>query len=159
MKYLFNYLPYIIIVGLQFVIPNYTLLMISTILVGVVASFYIKNKSIFLKSFILTFVVFAVIFFIYKSRVLYMESILNSFGLPVYSLYLIFPVFNALNVSILFLVGHKLGTIFHSITVKRTLEEVQIPYRCFFKSIMMPQDYLKRVIPFTKLILYISYII
>lgn len=124
MKNLFNYLPYIIIVGLQFVMPNYTLLMLSTILVGIVASFYIKSKNIFLKSFILTFVVFVITFFIYKSRVLYMGSILNSFGLPAYSLYLIFPIFNALNVSILFLMGHKLGTMFSSITVKKTLEEV-----------------------------------
>lgn len=124
MKHLFNYLPYIIIIGLQFVIPNYTVLVLSTILVGLVASFYMPNKSVFLKSFLLTFIVFAIVFFIYKSRVLYMGAVLNSFGLPDYSLYLIFPVFNALNVAILFLVGHKLGTMFSSITVKRTLEEV-----------------------------------
>ncbi|MFT5892387.1 MAG: hypothetical protein ACI9Y7_002497 [Dokdonia sp.] len=124
MKHLFNYLPYIIIIGLPFVISNYTLLVLSTIIVGLVTSFYMPNKSVFLKSFLLTFIVFVIVFFIYKSRVLYMESVLNSFGFPDASLYLIFPVFNALNVSILFLVGHKLGTLLSSITVKSTLEEV-----------------------------------
>ncbi len=125
MKYLFNYLPYIIIIGLQFIIPNYTFLVLGTILVGIVTSFFMKSKSFFWRSFILTFIVYVIVFFIYESRVLYTGSILNSFGLPAYSLYFIFPLFNALNVSILFLAGHKLGTLFSSISINKTLEEAK----------------------------------
>lgn len=124
MKKIQNYLPYIFAITLQFVIPNYILLVSSTILVGLVASFYKPTKKVFLTSFLLTFIVFLVVFFIYKSRVLYLESVLNSVGLPDYFLYLIFPVFSALNVSILLLMGHILGTLFSSIVVKKTLKEV-----------------------------------
>ncbi|WP_264523083.1 hypothetical protein [Flavobacterium sp. N502536] len=111
MKNILNYLPYIVVILAQFLINNYIIIIIFTILTGFVAAFKIEHKKVFLKSFIIGLVVFTIVFLIYESRVEYVKGLLVNLGLSSLFIYVFFPLFNALNTAILFLFGYKIGTL------------------------------------------------
>lgn len=119
-----NYLPYIIAIGLQFIIPNYTLIMVFTILTGSVAAFFIKKNSVFIKSFSVALLVFLIVFLMYKSRVVYMEDVIAGYGLPKMLSFVVFPLFSALNVAILFFMGYTLGSLFSKKAIQITSQEI-----------------------------------
>ncbi len=112
MKKILNYLPYIVVLITQFLIDNYTIILISTILIGFIAAFRIEHKKVFLKSFVTAFIVFTTVFLIYQSRVDYVRDILVNLGLSSVFIYVFFPLLNALNTAILFFFGYKIGTLF-----------------------------------------------
>ncbi|MEP0264428.1 hypothetical protein [Dokdonia sp.] len=112
MKKILNYLPYIVVLIIQFLIDNYTIILISIILIGFIASFKIERKKVFLKSFVIAFIVFATIFLMYQSRVDYIKDLLVNLGLSSAFIYVFFPLLNALNTAILFFFGYKIGTLF-----------------------------------------------
>jgi hypothetical protein len=109
MKNILNYLPYIVVLLAQFFINNYNIIVILTILTGFVAAFKIENKRVFLKSFLVGLVAFTIVFFIYESRVEYVKDLLVNIGLPGLFIYVLFPLFSALNTAILFFIGYKTG--------------------------------------------------
>lgn len=112
MKKIFNYLPYVLIVLIQFLVNNYTAILVSIILLGVIASFRIKRKGVFLKSFLIALIVFTTVFLVYQSRVEYIKGLLVNLGLSGGFIYVFFPILNALNTAILFFFGYKIGTLF-----------------------------------------------
>lgn len=109
MKNILNYLPFIVVIIAQFLVNNYIMILIFTILIGFLASFKIERKRVFLKSFIIGLVVFTTVFLIYESRVDYINGLLVNIGLSRFFIYVLFPVFSALNMSILFYCGYKTG--------------------------------------------------
>ncbi|MFW0739596.1 hypothetical protein [Flavobacterium sp. T12S277] len=109
MKNILNYLPYIVVLLAQFFINNYNIIVILTILTGFVAAFKIENKRVFLKSFLVGLVAFTIVFLIYESRVEYVKDLLVNIGLPGLFIYVLFPLFSALNTAILFFIGYKTG--------------------------------------------------
>lgn len=111
MKNLLNYLPYVVVLLAQFLINNYTIILLITILTGFVAAFKIEHKRVFLKCFLLGVVVFTTVFLIFESRVAYVNDLLVNLGLPGFFIYVFFPLFNALNTAILFFFGYKIGTL------------------------------------------------
>lgn len=113
MKNILNYLPYIVVLIAQFLINNYAIILITTILIGFIAAFTIERKRVFLKSFLIAIVVFTTVFLIYQSRIEYLKGILENLGLSSVLIYLLFPLFNALNTAILFLIGYKIGVLFN----------------------------------------------
>ncbi|TRX31767.1 hypothetical protein FNW52_18310 [Flavobacterium sp. ZT3R18] len=111
MKNILNYLPYIVVLLAQFLINNYTIILLITILTGFIAAFKIEHKRVFLKCFIIGFVVFTIVFLIYESRVAYVKDLFVNLGLSGLFIYVLFPLFNALNTAILFFFGYKIGTL------------------------------------------------
>ncbi|MFH7014646.1 hypothetical protein [Flavobacterium sp. FlaQc-47] len=120
MKNIFNYAPYVFVLIIQFLINNYTIILISTILIGFVAAFKIERKKVFLKSFIIGIVVFTTVFFIYESRIEYVKTLIVNLGLPNVLIYVFFPLFNALNTSILFFFGYKIGVFIRDEKLEKT---------------------------------------
>lgn len=120
MKNIINYWPYIVAIALQLTIPNYTLIVLFTILIGAIAVFFIKRNRVLIKSFSLALIIFLVVFIIFRSRVVYMEDVINGLGLPSFLGLILFPVFNALNVTILFFMGYTLGKLFFKKTIEVT---------------------------------------
>ncbi|WP_299676664.1 hypothetical protein [uncultured Dokdonia sp.] len=112
MKKSLNYLPYVVVILIQFLMSNYTAILLAIILIGVVSSFVIKHKRVFLKSFLLALAVFGVTFFIYQSRIDYIKDLLVNLGLPGVFVFVFFPLINALNTAILFFFGYKIGKLF-----------------------------------------------
>ncbi|WP_374175244.1 hypothetical protein [Flavobacterium tructae] len=111
MKNILNYLPYIIVLLAQFLINNYTIILIFTILTGFVAAFKIENKRVFLKCFLIGLVVCTTVFLIYESRIGYIKDLIVNLGLSSLFIYVFLPLFNALNTAILFFFGYKIGTL------------------------------------------------
>lgn len=111
MKNILNYLPYIVVLLAQFLINNYTIILLFTIVTGFIAAFRIEQKRVFLKCFIIGFVVATTVFLIYESRVEYVKDLLVNLGLSSLFIYVFFPLFNALNTAILFFFGYKTGTL------------------------------------------------
>ncbi|WP_264529214.1 hypothetical protein [Flavobacterium sp. N502540] len=109
MKNILNYLPYIVVLLAQFLINNYTVILLITILTGFIAAFKMEHQRVFFKSFIIGLVVFTIIFLIYQSRVEYVKDLLVNLGLPSLFIYVFFPLFSALNTAILFFIGYKTG--------------------------------------------------
>lgn len=122
MKNILNYIPYLLVVALQFIVENYTLLLLSIILIGFLASFKIERNKVFLKSFLIAFIVFITVFLIYQSRVDYIKELLVNLGLPSLFVFVFFPLVNALNTAILFFFGYKIGTL---LTKKKSIQEEQ----------------------------------
>ena len=102
MKKILNYLPYILVVLIQFLVNNYTVILVSIILIGAIASFKIERKRVFLKSFLIALIVFATVFLIYQSRVDYVKGLLVNLGLPGGFIYVLFVLSN--NESLLLLI-------------------------------------------------------
>ncbi|MCC9018881.1 MULTISPECIES: hypothetical protein [Flavobacterium] len=111
MKNILNYLPFIVVLLAQFLINNYTVILLFTILTGFIAAFKIERKRVFLKCFIIGLVVATTVFLIYESRVAYVKDLLVNLGLSSLFIYVFFPLFNALNTAILFFFGYKTGTL------------------------------------------------
>lgn len=111
MKKILNYLPFLVVLIAQLLIDNYTILLIFTILTGFIAAFKIERKRVFLKNFIIGLVVFTAVFLIYESRVEYVKSLFVNLGLSSVLIYVLFPLFNALNTAILFAFGFKIGVL------------------------------------------------
>ena len=109
MKKILNYLPFTVVLIAHFLINNYTILLIFIILTGFVAAFKIERKTVFLKNFIIGLVVFTAVFLIYESRVEYVKSFFVNLELSSVLIYVLFPLFNALNTAILFAFGFKIG--------------------------------------------------
>ncbi|BFM44001.1 hypothetical protein CFS9_26420 [Flavobacterium sp. CFS9] len=122
MKNILNYLPYIVVLLAQFLINNYTVILILTIVTGFIAGFKIENKSVFLKCFLIGLVVSTTVFLIYESRVEYVKELLVNIGLSSLFIYVLFPLFNALNTAILFFFGYKIGTLILERKLKRALQ-------------------------------------
>lgn len=122
MKNIINYLPYCIAIVLQFIIPSYFLIVLLTVLIGIISAFFIKRRRVFIRSFSLTFLIFMLVFILYQSRIVYMGDVIASIGLPSITLYILFPLFTALNVSILFYTGYVLGTLFSKKTSQTILQ-------------------------------------
>lgn len=110
MKNILNYLPFVVALLAQFLINNYTVIVLFTILTGFVAAFRIERKRVFLKSFLTGVVVLTIVFLVYQSRVEYLKGLLVNLELPSVLIYVFFPLFNALNTAILFFFGYKIGT-------------------------------------------------
>ena len=111
MKNILNYLPYVVVLLAQFLINNYTVILILTIVTGFIAAFKIENKRVFLKCFLIGLVVATTVFLIYESRVEYVKELFVNIGLSSLFIYVLFPLFNALNTAILFFFGFKIGTL------------------------------------------------
>lgn len=122
MKNILNYLPYIVVLLAQFLINNYTAILILTIVTGFIAGFKIENKRVFLKCFLIGLVVSTTVFLIYESRVEYVKELLVNIGLSSIFIYVLFPLFNALNTAILFFFGYKIGTLILERKLKRALQ-------------------------------------
>ncbi|OHT45874.1 hypothetical protein [Flavobacterium tructae] len=122
MKNILNYLPYVVVLLAQFLINNYTVILILTIVTGFIAAFKIENKRVFLKCFLIGLVVATTVFLIYESRVEYVKELFVNIGLSSLFIYVLFPLFNALNTAILFFFGYKIGTLVLERKLKRALQ-------------------------------------
>lgn len=109
MKKLINYWPFVLAVLPQLVFTNYIWVLISTILIGFIAYYFIPAQKVFGKMFIIELVLFFILFLIVQDRVFYIKDVLKHFGLPTFTLLIILPFFNALNVGILFFTGYQIG--------------------------------------------------
>lgn len=109
MKKLTSNGPYIIALIPQFIFTNYIWVLISTVLIGFIASYVVSPVKVFGKMFILEFILFFVLFFMLKERVFYLKDVLLYFQVPSMFLSIVLPIFNALNISILFFAGYKSG--------------------------------------------------
>lgn len=109
MKKLINHWPYVMAILPQLIFTDYIWVIISTILIGSIAYYFIPAQKVFGKIFIIELVLFFILFFIVQDRVFYMKDVLKHFGLPTFILLVIFPFFNALNVGILFFTGYQIS--------------------------------------------------
>jgi hypothetical protein len=98
--------------------------MVFTVLIGGVTAFFIKKNNVFLKSFSVALLVFLIVFLLYKSRVVYMEDVIAGLGLPSMLSFILFPLFSALNVAILFFMGYTLGKLFSKKTPQVVPQEI-----------------------------------
>lgn len=112
MKKILNYLPFIVVLIPQFLINNYIIILLFTILIGFLSFFTIERKRVFLKCFLFGIAVFTTVFLIYESRVDYVNGLLINLGLSRLFIYVVFPVFSALNTTILFFFGYKTAQLF-----------------------------------------------
>lgn len=108
MKNIIKYIPYIVVVLPQLFITNYILIIITTVLIGAIFSFYIQQEKTFLKVFVTSLISFLLLYFIFQDRVQYVVDMLGNLSLPKILALVIFPVFSALNTSILFNLGNKI---------------------------------------------------
>ncbi|MEM0578409.1 hypothetical protein [Flavobacterium polysaccharolyticum] len=111
MKNILNYLPFVVVLLAQFLINDYNIIVLFTILTGFVAAFIIERKRVFLKCFFIGIVLFTMVFLIYESRVDYLKALLVNIGFSSVLIYVFFPLFNALNTAILFFFGYKIGVL------------------------------------------------
>lgn len=124
MKKIINLWPYFVALLPQFFVENYLWLTITLILIGCISKFFLKEKGVFLKMFLLELIVFTIVFFVFGDRVSYLHGILENSGLPSFLLSLLFILFNALNVAILFFTGYTLSSLF----IKKTKEITSLKY-------------------------------
>ena len=127
MKKILNYLPYILVILIQFLMSNYSMILMTIILIGFVSPFTIKHRKVFLKTFLMALLVFTTVFLIYQSRLGYVKELLVNLGLPEFFVFVFFPVINALNTAILFFFGYSIGNLFarrKKKTQKQTMEVV-----------------------------------
>ncbi len=112
MKKVINQWPFLIALLPQFFIDDYLWIIITVILIGSISRFFLKDKRVFIKMFVMELIVFSIIFFVFKDRVFYLHGTLESVGLPNILLSVLFILFNALNIAILFFAGYALSTLF-----------------------------------------------
>lgn len=119
MKSIKNTLPYLIALIPQILIANYTVMLISVILIGFIAGWFLTDKKVFVKMMIFQFAFFTILFFTTNDNIHYLESVIENIGLPSILLPVIFILFNTLNISILFLFGFKLQKLtFSKVSIK-----------------------------------------
>ena len=111
MKKVFNHWLYIVAILPQFVFEDYLWITIIVILTGWISRYFLKDKRVFIKLFILELIVFATVFFIYNDRIFYLKGVLDNLELPTILLSITFLLFNALNISILFFTGYTLNSL------------------------------------------------
>lgn len=112
MKKIIKFTPYLIALLPQFFIGNYIWYMITIVLIGFIARYVIKPKKVFLTMFLVELVAFSVLFLVLKDRVFYVKEIVEGAGIPVLSSTMIFILFNALNIAVLFFTGYTLSQVF-----------------------------------------------
>jgi len=102
MKKIINQWPYFLALLPQFFVEDYMWLIITVILIGCISRFFLKEKYICIKLFVLELIVFSILFFILNDRIFYLEGILENLEVPNILLPILFILFNALNITILF---------------------------------------------------------
>ena len=78
-------------------------------------------QIVFIKMMMIELIVFSTTLFIFKDRIFYLNGILENLEIPEILLSICIPIFNSLNVAILFFTGYKLGNLLPIKTIK--LEE------------------------------------
>ena len=124
MKNIINQWLYIAALLPQFLFEDYMWLVITVILIGGVSRFFLKDKRVFVKLFCLELIVFTIVFFIFQDRVFYLQGVFESIELPSILLSIVFVIFNALNIAILFFTGYKLTGLFTEKTEAITSVEI-----------------------------------
>lgn len=112
MKKILQYWPYALALLPQFIFTDYRLVMAATVLIGMAAALLAPQRRVFGKMFGTELIVFSVVFFLFRDRVFYLHDVVRSLELPDILVTLVPPVFNALNVAILFYTGYKLVGLF-----------------------------------------------
>lgn len=113
-KYLFTLFVVIVAILPQFIFKNYPLIIFCTFIAGIIMSFS-KEKSIPTYAiFLVELIIFSIVYLLYQHRIFYVDNIMENFGLHPYLSMVIFCLFNAVNISILYLFGYKLGKLFSS---------------------------------------------
>ncbi|MHA7059721.1 hypothetical protein ACWGOQ_0021015 [Aquimarina sp. M1] len=124
MKKVINYWPYFIALIPQFIFNDYIWIVISIIFIGFISQYSIKNNLVFIKMMIIELIVFSMILFIFSDRIFYLKGILENLEIPEILLSICIPIFNSLNVAILFFTGYKLGSLFVNKTKELTSSEI-----------------------------------
>ncbi|WP_299315150.1 hypothetical protein [uncultured Aquimarina sp.] len=118
MKKVINYWPYLLALLPQFIFTNYTLIVVTVILIGFISGYAAKNKLVVVKMIILELIVFSIVLFVYKDRIFYLDEIFKNLEIPIIMLSIVVPVFNALNITVLFFMGYTLSSLLPGKTLK-----------------------------------------
>ncbi len=92
----------------QLLFKEYFLTLISTIIIGAIAGWFINEKRVFLKMLLVQFIFFSILFIVKRSSIFYLDQVMDNLELPYFLMPLFFIVFNSLNIAILFYFGYKL---------------------------------------------------
>jgi len=118
MKTLLKNILFIIAMIPQLIFKQYEWVLISIIVIGFTAAFFINHKKVFIKILILELIVFSILFFIRMENIFYFDNVFENFGISKLFVPIIFIIFNVLNISILFIFGYKLQVLmFKKITL------------------------------------------
>jgi hypothetical protein len=112
MKKLLYRAPYLIALVPQFIFEYYACIVLGVILIGLLLGSYTAEKSVFGKIFFIEALIFSVVYYTTKERVFYLGDIFTNLGVSTYLVPVLFVIFNALNIAILFFFGYKLGQLF-----------------------------------------------
>jgi len=113
-KYFFAVIVVSMTILPQFIFKNYTLIALCTFLAGVIMNFS-KEKSVPVYIiFLVELIIICIIYSLFKHRVIYLHTIMENFGLHPILTIVVFCLFNAVNISVLYMFGYKLGQLFSS---------------------------------------------
>lgn len=108
MKIIKNVLPIVIALIPQIAFENYTYTLVSVIIIGFISGWFLNDKKVFLKALIFQLVFFAILYYLTKNNIFYLNNVAENLGLPTLVIPIIFILFNILNFSILFSFGYRL---------------------------------------------------
>ncbi len=109
MKKIIRFCPYIIALLPQFFIQDYLWYMIVMLLIGFVSRYIIQPKKVLLTMFLIELVVFSIILLVFNDRIFYLKGVFENLALPTILSPIIFLLFNAVNVAVLYFTGYTLG--------------------------------------------------
>ncbi|MEL6970386.1 MAG: hypothetical protein AAFZ63_01105 [Bacteroidota bacterium] len=103
--YLFALVP-------QFVFTQYEWMVAAVFLIGFCSAFAFRSGQVFWPLFIMQVLLTGIAFFLLGDRVSYLGDVLANFGIPAFALPILFVLFNALNVPLIFLFGRNIPPLF-----------------------------------------------
>jgi hypothetical protein len=92
----------------QVLIPNYLIIILSWLTIGVIMAYYGNTKKVFLTGFLLQAILATVLFFGFSgSNSTFLTHVMENLGLPGFLFAIVFILFNALNVAACLYIGNK----------------------------------------------------
>lgn len=103
-----NWLPFLIALVPQILFENYNYVLVLTIVIGFLAGWFVTDRKIFTKMFLIQLVFFSALFYSTTKNIAYLNQVIENLGMPSFLIDIIFILFNTLNIAILFLFGYRL---------------------------------------------------
>ncbi len=104
-----NYLPYLLALLPQVIFSQYLLVVLTTVLIGFLAAWFIEGRRVFLRMLGIQFVFFLVLFLVFQANISYLGQIMSNLKMPAIIVPILFVLFNTLNLAILFFFGYKVA--------------------------------------------------
>ena len=112
MKKILYKVPYLAALVPQFIFEDYVYIVLGVILIGLALGSYTAEKNVFWKMFFIEALLFLVVYYTTKERIFYLDNVFTNLEVSTYLVPVLFILFNALNIAVLFFFGYKLAQLF-----------------------------------------------